>query len=50
MRAAIETSVARVEDACGQLDAQAMYEALSECLSWLCALDETLMELATVAI
>ena len=42
LRDAVETSVGRVVMASGRHDEQAMFEALGECLSWVCALDELL--------
>ena len=39
LRAGAQRAVDKVEAACGGRDEQAMFEALGECLTWICALD-----------
>ena len=41
LRVATQTAVDKVEAACGGRDEQAMFEALGECLTWICALDRS---------
>jgi hypothetical protein len=41
LRVAAQTAVDKVEAACGGRDGQAMFEALGECLTWICALDRS---------
>jgi hypothetical protein len=47
LRDAVESSVGRVVAASVRYDEQVMLEALGECLTWVCALDQLLEDPAT---